>query len=153
MNQVDSDSTLFTRPDIGGFIQYVVEGGQPDLYGMSEVECIPGSSICIVESVMRAEFFASSGFVNVSGIATLQLGSSSLKTPSTRRRTRSRASELQTRKNKGIRQFSISFPITTYQETIGTAGPSLAQSFLLSSYLLLLYWLLRYFSGFETLED
>ena len=127
MNRIDS--TLFTMPDVE-FIQYAVEVGQPDFYGMSKVDCSPGSSICIVESVMRAEFFASSGFVNVNGIAILQLGSSN----SQRRQLRNEYDrELQNRENKDIGRFSISFPITTYQETvtIRTSSPSSTQSFLL----------------------
>lgn len=125
------DSTYYSRDDIPGLIQYAVEGGQPDFYGMSEIECIPGSLICAVETTIRAEFFASPGMVNVGGAASFQWNWE-------RRRNLNEKDERDLQALDGIDvndigRFNLALPLTTFQETMDmkAKGPSSLQSFLL----------------------
>jgi len=123
------DSAFFTRDDIPDLVQYAVEGGNPDFYGMSEIFCIPGSLKCAVETTIRAEFFASTGMIKVTGAASFQWY--------WERRNRHLNEEyerdLQTRGVDNIGRFSLGFAIATFQETMDVEmkGPSSLQSFLL----------------------
>jgi hypothetical protein len=125
------DSTYYTRDDIPGLIQYAVEGGQPDFWGMSEIVCIPGSLKCSVETTIRAEFFASPGIISVSGAASFQWDFE-------RRRNLNEKDgrDLQAVDGRDVNdegRFNIVFPLTTFQETMDmkAKGPSSLQSFLL----------------------
>ena len=125
------DSTYYTRDDIPDLIQYAVEGGQPDFWGMSEIDCIPGSLKCSVETTIRAEFFASPGIVSVAGAASFQWDFE-------RRRNLNETvgRDLQAVDGRDVNdegRFNIVFPLTTFQETMDmkAKGPSSLQSFLL----------------------
>jgi hypothetical protein len=104
------DSMYLSRLDIPGVIQYAVEGGQEDFYGMSKVLCTRGSTICRVETIIRAEFFASPGVITIGGIATLQFGTHS---------SRRLSNDHRYLQEEGERhRFRVSFPVTTFQEKI-----------------------------------
>jgi hypothetical protein len=125
------DSTYYSRGDIPGLIQYAVEGGQPDFYGMSEIDCIPGSLKCSVETTIRAEFFASPGTINVGGAASFQWYFE-------RRRNLNEKDGRDLQAVDGIDvndegRFNLVLPLTTFQETMDmkSKGPSSIQSFLL----------------------
>jgi len=122
------DSAFFTRDDIPDLVQYAVEGGNPDFYGMSEVFCIPGSLKCAVETTIRAEFFASTGMIKVTGAASFEWY-----WESQRHLNEEYERDLQTRGVDNIGRFSLGFAITTFQETMDVEmkGPSSLQSFLL----------------------
>jgi len=121
-------SMYFHRPDLPATIQYAVEGGQVDFYGMSQVGCERGSSICWIETVIRAEFFSTPGVVRIAGIASLQFGSGS-----TRRDLSSSPEDddavdtefdrqLQNQASEDRGRFTMSFPVTTFQETLEREG-------------------------------
>jgi len=90
--------------------------GQPDFYGLSEFECSPGSSQCWVSSILRAEFFSSPGLVTISGIGTLQFGSSASRSLHfEEEEEEQRQLQNQGRQERG--KFTLQFPVTTFQET------------------------------------
>jgi hypothetical protein len=104
------DSFYFAKADTA-VIQYAVENGELDFYGMSEMTCIKGSDLCWFESILRAEYYATSGEVYGSGFASLQFG-----TQSSRERQLSMAPRaLQERTRTG---FKVSFPVLSHQEQI-----------------------------------
>jgi hypothetical protein len=101
------DSFYFAKADTA-VIQYAVENGELDFYGMSEMTCIKGSDLCWFESILRAEYYATSGEVYGSGFASLQFG-----TQSSRERQLSMAPRaLQERQRTG---FKVSFPVLSHQ--------------------------------------
>ena len=104
------DSMYLSRPDIPEIIQYAVEGGLEDFYGMSQVICARGSTVCRVETIIRAEFFASPGVITIGGIASLQFGPHSSRHLSDHRRYLQQEDER--------RRFRVSFPVATFQEDL-----------------------------------
>merc|ERR1711937_668916 len=67
------DSMSFKKDGINNDYSAVI-GGQEDFMGFSELTCMPGSPVCYVDTLLKAEWFAEQGFVQVNGIATLQFG-------------------------------------------------------------------------------
>jgi len=112
------DSMSFQKDGIEDY--FAIFGGQEDFLGFSELFCTSGSPICYVDTLLKAEWFAEQGFVEVSGIATLQFGSSR------RRRSLSsmndedqqRVLQLGENNDKELGRFSVKFPVTTFQETM-----------------------------------
>jgi len=127
MKQIDS--AFYSRDDIPSIVQFAVDGGQPDFYGMSEIYCIPGSLKCAVETTIRAEFFASAGMIKVTGAASFEWYWEN----SNRHLNHEYERDLQTGGADQTAKFSLGFAITTFQETmdIEMKGPSSLQSFLL----------------------
>jgi len=124
------DSMYYSKSDVD-VIQYAIEGGQRDFFGLSKSQCTPGSSVCWVESIIKAEFYASAGFVNIAGIGSLQFGSS----PSRRSRSlynsesdslgqhqhqhqHQHPRELQDQGRQERGRFAFQFPDTTFQDTM-----------------------------------
>lgn len=110
MRQLDS---MYYSKDGVELIQYAIEGGVADFFGFSEFECTPGSPVCWVETILRAEWFAVPGLVTMSGIGTLQFGSGSR-----RSLTDENQRELQGQNDEERGIFKFEFPVTTFQETL-----------------------------------
>jgi hypothetical protein len=112
MRQLDS---MYYSKDGVELIQYAIEGGVADFFGFSQFECTPGTSVCWVETILRAEWFAVPGLVTMSGIGTLQFGSRrslyNLITDENQR-------ELQNQNDEERGIFTFEFPVTTFQETL-----------------------------------
>jgi hypothetical protein len=72
-------SFIFSKQDEGFPLvtQTAVVGGGPDAYGLTNLVCESGNSLCSFETLLKAEFYYTSGIVLGSGLATLQFGSSS----------------------------------------------------------------------------
>jgi hypothetical protein len=106
------DSMYYSKDGVE-LVQYAIEGGVADFFGFSEFECTPGTSVCWVETILRAEWFAVPGLVSMSGIGTLQFGDGSRRSLITDGNQR----ELQNQNDeRGI--FAFEFPVTTFQETL-----------------------------------
>lgn len=76
MTMRNVETLQYTKSDVPN-PYYAVFGGQPDFLGFSELTCEPGSSLCYVETLLKAEWFQNQGFVEVTGVATLQFGQGS----------------------------------------------------------------------------
>ena len=128
------DNLFYSRQDVPGLVQYAVEGGITDFYGMSEVFCDRGSDVCRVETIIRSEFFATPGMVNVVGIASLQFGNS----PSRRdlEISFSNGRDLQREIPQDRGQFSVLFPVGTFGQTLAQQTKSSEVSML--QYILLI---------------
>lgn len=113
MKSIDSMYLSKTGVDL---IQYAIDGGQLDFFGFSEFDCSPGSSVCWVDTILRAEFFAAPGLVSISGIGSLQFGSIPRRSLHSEQQRRQR--ELQNQQGRRERgKFTLQFPVTTFQET------------------------------------
>lgn len=61
---------------VGAVTQPAVENGLAASNALSELVCIPGASVCSVETVLFSNFYLSPGSVTASGIASLQFAAS-----------------------------------------------------------------------------
>jgi hypothetical protein len=154
------DNIYYTRQDIPGLIQFAIEGGLEDFYGMSKIYCERGDEVCRVDTIIRAEFFSSPGMVNVVGIASMQLGSSS-----SRRNIKvnidRNLQNIGAPDDKG--KFSLLFPVGTFAQSLRkrqeSSGVSTVQylllvllSFLFVTVLIYLFWI-RLYRKAHTLDD
>lgn len=141
------DNLYYVRSDIPGMIQYAVEGGLPDFYGMSEFSCERGSEVCWVDTIVRAESIP--GMVNVIGIASLQFGSSSSRALNDEER----MLQFGTPEDRG--KFSLLFPVSTFAQELvkreETSSTSFFQtllliilSFVFVVVLIFLFWIRLY---------
>jgi hypothetical protein len=124
MRQLDS---MYYSKDGVELIQYAIEGGVADFFGFSEFECTPGTSVCWVETILRAEWFAVPGLVTMSGIGTLQFGSGSRRSLNNLI-TDGNQRELQNQNGEERGIFTFEFPVTTFQETLNHNNGSASSS-------------------------
>ena len=116
------DFMKYSKPTTSGtnLEQYAVEGGVVDSL-LSSLQCSSGSSLCSVQTILKAEFFAAKGDVEVVGVARLQFGDTSIRNL--------HQHELQTQDLPQERgSFAIKFPVTTFEETLKYANESNSMS-------------------------
>ena len=128
------DNLFYSRQDVPGLVQYAVEGGITDFYGLSEVFCDRGSDVCRVETIIRSEFFATPGMVNVVGIASLQFGNSPSRRDLEISYNTDRDLQREIPQDRG--QFSVLFPVGTFGQTLAQQTKSSEVSML--QYILLI---------------
>lgn len=125
------DSMKYSKPTASGtnLEQYAVEGGVVDPL-LSSLQCSSGSSLCSVQTILKAEFFASKGDVEVVGVAKLQFGDTAIRNLHQR--------ELQTQDLPQERgSFAIKFPVTTFEEALKSANESNTNSMSVTQAILL----------------
>merc|ERR1712216_326420 len=77
MNSVDSYTWKRQDPDVDGatppeIFQNAIGGGVADGNGLTSFSGCNGSDVCVFDSILFANFYATEGAVNGVGIATLQ---------------------------------------------------------------------------------
>jgi hypothetical protein len=96
--------------------QAAVENGAAALNGLSDLTCDPGSEVCMVETILVADFYTITGVVSGSGVGSMQFGSA--------RRLRSSERGLQTIQDEaGSAQFDLSVETVAGEDT-GASGAS-----------------------------
>jgi len=109
------DFAYYSKPTTSGtdLVQYAVEGGQVDSL-LSSLQCASGSALCAVQTILKADFFATQGDVELSGVARLQFGSDPI------RRALNSDHQRELQQNQGPQErggFNIKFAVTTFEET------------------------------------
>jgi hypothetical protein len=114
MREIQSLTYSRTAPDA---TQAAVENGAAALNGLSDLSCDPGSDVCMVETILVADFYRITGVVSGSGIGSMQFGSAN-------RRLRSSERDLQTVQDEaGSAQFDLSVETVAGEDT-GASGAS-----------------------------
>jgi hypothetical protein len=96
--------------------QAAVENGAAATNGLSDLSCNPGSDVCMVETILVADFYRVTGVVTGSGVGSMQFGSAT-------RRLRSSERDLQIQDEAGSAQFDLSVE-TVAGEDAGASGAS-----------------------------
>merc|ERR1712224_365963 len=103
MKQIDS--MTFKKAGIDDY--FAVYNGMDDFHGFSESSCKSGNPICWVDTLLKAEWFAEEGIVEVYGVASLQFES---------RRSLKNMDDVKTKNGEERGKFSTTFPVLTFQE-------------------------------------
>ena len=114
MREIQSLSYSRTAPDA---TQAAVENGSAALNGLSDLSCDPGMDVCMVETILVADFYRVTGVVSGSGVGSMQFGNP-------QRRLRSSERDLQTVQDEaGSAQFDLSVETVAGEDT-GASGAS-----------------------------
>jgi hypothetical protein len=98
--------------------QAAVENGAAALNGLSDLTCDPGSDVCMVETILVADFYTITGVVSGSGVGSMQFGSA-------RRLLRSSERDLQTIQDEaGSAQFDLSVETVAGEDTGASSASS-----------------------------